>query len=145
MQLPSLNFMIDIRPYRTDDELEVIHLWKKVFPETPLHNDPLRDIQSKLKIQPGLFLVAVKDHLLVGTAMAGYDGHRGWIYYLAVDPAFRRNGIGTALMKEAEGLLAQKSCPKLNLQIRADNSDLKAFYEKLGYSVEERISMGKKL
>ena len=137
--------MIDIRPYRMDDELEVIQLWKKVFPETPLHNDPLRDIQRKLKIQPGLFLVAVKEHLLVGTAMAGYDGHRGWIYYLAVDPAYRRNGIGTALMKKAEGLLAQMSCPKLNLQIRADNSDLQAFYEKLGYSVEERISMGKQL
>jgi ribosomal protein S18 acetylase RimI-like enzyme len=128
-----------------DDELEVIQLWKKVFPETPLHNDPLRDIQSKLKIQPGLFLVAENDRLLVGTAMAGYDGHRGWIYYLAVDPAYRRNGIGTALMKKAEGLLAQMSCPKLNLQIRADNSDLQAFYEKLGYSVEERISMGKQL
>ena len=137
--------MIDIRPYRMDDELEVVQLWKKVFPETPLHNDPLRDIQRKLKIQPGLFLVAEKEHLLVGTAMAGYDGHRGWVYYLAVDPAYRRNGIGTALMKKAEGLLAQKDCPKLNLQIRANNSDLQAFYEKLGYSVEERISMGKKL
>lgn len=145
MQLPSSNIMIDIRSYRMDDELEVIQLWKKVFPETPLHNDPLRDIQSKLKIQPGLFLVAVNDRLLVGSAMAGYDGHRGWIYYLAVDPAYRREGIGTALMKEAEGLLAQKSCPKLNLQIRENNSELQAFYEKLGYSVEERISMGKQL
>lgn len=77
--------------------------------------------------------------------MAGYDGHRGWVYYLAVDPAYRRNGIGTALMEKAEGLLVQKGCPKLNLQIRADNSDLQAFYEKLGYTVEERISMGKKL
>ncbi len=137
--------MIDIRPYRMDDELEVVQLWKKVFPESPLHNDPIRDIQRKLKIQPGLFLVAVNDHLLVGTSMAGYDGHRGWIYYLAVDPAYRRNGIGTALMKKVEGLLAQRDCPKLNLQIRANNSDLQAFYEKSGYSVEERISMGKQL
>ena len=77
--------------------------------------------------------------------MAGYDGHRGWVYYLAVDPAYRRNGIGTALMKKAEGLFVQMGCPKLNLQIRADNSDLHAFYEKLGYIVEERISTGKKL
>jgi ribosomal protein S18 acetylase RimI-like enzyme len=90
-----------------------------------------------LKIQPELFLVGVNDHLLVGTAMAGYDGHRGWVYYLAVDPAYRRNGIGTALMEKAEGLLVQKGCPKLNLQIRADNSDLQAFYERLGYTVEE--------
>ena len=77
--------------------------------------------------------------------MAGFDGHRGWVYYLAVDPAYRRNGIGTALMKKAEGLLAQMSCSKINIQIREDNSDLQAFYEKLGYTVEERISMGKKL
>lgn len=137
--------MIDIRPYRMDDELEVIQLWKNVFPETPLYNDPIKDIQNKLIIQPGLFLVAVNDHLLVGTAMAGFDGHRGWIYYLAVDPAYRRNGIGTALMKKAEDLLIQMGCPKLNLQIRAENSTPQAFYEKLGYSVEERISMGKKL
>ena len=137
--------MIDIRPYRMDDELEVTQLWKKAFPETPPHNDPIKDIQSKLKIQPELFLVAVNDHLLVGSAMAGYDGHRGWVYYLAGDPSYRRNGIVTALMKKVEGLLAQMSCSKLNLQIRADNSDLQAFYEKLGYSVEERISMGKKL
>ena len=137
--------MIDIRPYRMDDELEVTQLWKKAFPETPPHNDPIKDIQSKLKIQPELFLVAVNDHLLVGSAMAGYDGHRGWVYYLAGDPSYRRNGIVTALMKKVEGLLAQMSCSKLNLQIRADNSDLQALYEKLGYSVEERISMGKKL
>lgn len=77
--------------------------------------------------------------------MVGYDGHRGWVYYLAVDPAYRRNGIGTALMEKVEGLLVQKGRPKLNLQNRADNSDLQAFYEKLGYTVEERISMGKKL
>lgn len=77
--------------------------------------------------------------------MAGYDGHRGWVYYLAVNPTYRRNGIGTALMKKAEGLLVQNGCPKLNLQIRADNSDLQAFYKKLSYTVEERISMGKKL
>lgn len=69
--------------------------------------------------------------------MAGYDGHRGWVYYLAVDPAYRRNGIGTALMEKVEGFLVQKGCPKLNLQIRADNSDLQAFYERLGYTVEE--------
>ena len=137
--------MIDIRPYRMDDELEVTQLWKKAFPETPPHNDPIKDIQSKLKIQPELFLVAVNDHLLVGSAMAGYDGHRGWVYYLAGDPSYRRNGIVTALMKKVEGLLAQMSCSKLNLQIRADNSDLQANYEKLGYSVEEQISMGKKL
>ncbi len=76
--------------------------------------------------------------------MAGFDGNSGWVYSLAVDPDFRRKGIGTALMKKAEKLLSQIGCSKLNLQIRANNSDVRAFYEKLGYGVEDRISMGKR-
>ena len=77
--------------------------------------------------------------------MAGFDGHRGWVYYLAVDHDFRRQGIGSALMKKAEELLVKAGCPKLNLQIRADNAAVRAFYEKLGYQFEDRISMGKHL
>ena len=136
--------MVDIRSYRPDDELDVIQLWKKIFPNTPSHNDPLKDIQTKLEVQSDLFLIAETNQQLVGTAMAGFDGHRGWVYYLAVDPAYRRKGIGTALMKKAEKLLAHIGCSKLNLQIRANNSDVQAFYEKLGYGVEDRISMGKR-
>jgi len=127
--------MADIRSYRPDDEFDVIQLWKKVFPNTPSHNDPQRDIQTKLEVQPDLLLVAEINQQLVGTAMAGFDGHSGWVYYLAVDPAYRRKGIGTALMKKAEKLLSQIGCSKLNLQIRANNSDVRAFYEKLGYGV----------
>jgi ribosomal protein S18 acetylase RimI-like enzyme len=136
--------MVEIRSYRPVDELDVIQLWKKVFPNTPSHNDPLRDIQTKLEIQINLFLVAETNQQLAGTAMADFDGQRGWVYYLAVDPAYRRKGIGTALMKKAEKLLSQIGCSKLNLQIRDNNTGVQAFYEKLGYGVEDRISMGKR-
>ena len=136
--------MADIRSYRPDDEPDVIQLWKKIFPNAPSHNDPFRDIQTKLEVQPDLFLVAEINQQLVGTAMAGFDGHRGWVYYLAVESAYRRKGIGTALMKKAKGLLSKIGCPKLNLQIRANNSDVQAVYEKSGYGIEDRISMGKR-
>ena len=137
--------MISIRAFNQGDKEDVIHLWENVFPDSPAHNDPVRDIQNKLQVQPELFLVAFADSHLVGTAMAGFDGHRGWVYYLAVDPDYRRQGIGTALMKSVEASLFKNGCPKLNLQIRADNGAVRAFYEKLGYQFEERISMGKQL
>ena len=137
--------MIDIRSYHPDDEPSVIRLWKTVFPNAPSRNDPRKDIQTKSKIQPDLFLVALAGNQLVGTAMAGYDGHRGWIYYLAVAPDYQRQGIGTDIMEKVEESLAQMGCPKLNLQIRADNNEVQAFYESLGYEVEQRISMGKEL
>jgi ribosomal protein S18 acetylase RimI-like enzyme len=81
----------------------------------------------------------------VGTVMGGYDGHRGWIYTLAVDPAYRRRGIATALVRQVEGLLAERGCLKVNLQVLASNPQTVGFYQKLGYSVEERVSMGKLL
>ena len=137
--------MINIRAFNPEDSGEVIRLWEKIFPDSPAHNDPVRDIQNKMNVQPELFLVALVDFQLVGTSMAGFDGHRGWVYYLAVDHDFRRQGIGSALMKKAEELLVKAGCPKLNLQIRADNAAVRAFYEKLGYQFEDRISMGKHL
>ena len=137
--------MINIRAFNPEDSGEVIRLWEKIFPDSPAHNDPVRDIQNKMNVQPELFLVALVDFQLVGTSMAGFDGHRGWVYYLAVDHDFRRQGIGSALMKKAEELLVKAGCPKLNLQIRADTAAVRAFYEKLGYQFEDRISMGKHL
>lgn len=137
--------MIEIRAYHPNDEQSVIHLWKTVFPEAPPRNDPRNDIQTKSKLQPDLFLVALAGKQLIGTAMAGFDGHRGWVYYLAVAPDYQRQGIGTAIMQMVEESLAQMGCPKLNLQIRADNAEVQAFYESLGYDVEQRISMGKEL
>lgn len=137
--------MMNIRRYRQADESDVIDLWREVFPSAPARNDPLKDIELKLTEQPELFLVAIVDGLLVGTAMAGFDGHRGWVYYVAVNPAYRRRGIGSALMIEVEAALSQYGCPKLNLQIRSSNADVQAFYESLGYILEDRISMGKQL
>ena len=135
---------LSIRPYREDDQEDVIKLWEKVFPNAPPHNNPARDIKTKREVQPELFLVALNDDQLVGTAMAGFDGHRGWVYYLGVDPDYQRQGIGTALMKRVEAKLIGFGCPKLNLQIRADNAGVQAFYESMGYDPEDRLSMGKK-
>jgi ribosomal protein S18 acetylase RimI-like enzyme len=136
---------LSIRPFRETDQEHVIALWEKVFPNAPPHNNPARDIRTKREVQPELFLVALLDEKLVGTAMAGFDGHRGWVYYLGVDPEYQRQGIGTALMRKVEAGLMSLGCPKLNLQIRADNAAVQAFYESLGYFSEDRLSMGKKL
>jgi ribosomal protein S18 acetylase RimI-like enzyme len=137
--------MIEIRPYMQTDLDRVIELWAVVFPNAPAHNDPLTDIQSKLSVQPELFFLAESDERIIGTAMSGFDGHRGWVYYVAVHPEYRRRGIGTRLMEKVELALINTGCPKLNLQIRADNAAVQAFYESLGYLIEDRISMGKRL
>ena len=137
--------MIQIRPYSELDEAAVAELWRQVFPGSPSWNHPETDIQRKLSVQRELFLVAALGSEIVGTAMAGYDGHRGWVYYVAVNPRHRRQGIGTALMNNVEQRLASLGCPKLNLQVRASNHEVVSFYENLGYEVEERISMGKRL
>ena len=137
--------MIDIRPYELKDEEVVAALWRKVFPDAPAHNDPNKDLHLKLQVQPELFFVALDEGHLVGTAMAGFDGHRGWVYYVAVHPDHRRKGIGSTLMKRVEQALVEMGCPKLNLQIRATNAEVQAFYESIGYQVEDRISMAKRL
>jgi len=136
---------ISIRPFRETDQDNVITLWKKVFPDAQPHNNPARDIRTKREVQPELFLVAVLEDQVVGTAMAGFDGHRGWVYYLGVAPEFQRQGIGTSLMKRVESRLIGLGCPKLNLQIRANNAEVQSFYESLEYNAEDRLSMGKKL
>ncbi|NQS90920.1 MAG: GNAT family acetyltransferase [Chloroflexi bacterium] len=136
---------MSIRPFRETDQDNVITLWKKVFPDAQPHNNPARDIRTKREVQPELFLVAVLEDQVVGTAMAGFDGHRGWVYYLGVAPEFQRQGIGTSLMKRVESRLIGLGCPKLNLQIRANNAEVQSFYESLEYNAEDRLSMGKKL
>ncbi len=136
---------ISIRPYAAEDEVGVAGLWREVFPNPPAWNRPEDDIRRKLAVQRELFLVAEEEGRIVGSAMAGYDGHRGWVYYVAVAPSRQRRGIGTALMAEVERRLAQIGCSKLNLQVRAGNAEVVAFYRRLGYDVEERISMGKRL
>ncbi len=136
---------IQIRPFTERDEAAVARLWREVFPDAPDWNKPEADIRRKLSVQRELFLVAILDDEIVATAMAGYDGHRGWVYYVVVSPNFRRQGIGRALMAEVERRLAEIGCPKLNLQVRGTNTEAVAFYKRLGYEVEERVSMAKKL
>ena len=136
---------IHIRPFAESDQTEVIALWKDVFAYSAPHNDPLTAIRQKLKVGRNLFGVAVLGGQVVGTILGGYDGHRGWIYSLAVHPQHRRRGIASALVKWAEAGLIDRGCMKVNLQLMASNIATTAFYENLGYKVEERISMGKLL
>ena len=138
---------MQIRIYDNDQDKErVIELWNKVFPITSPHNDPLTSINRKLSIKDNLFFIAESDEKkVIGTIMAGYDGHRGWIYSLAVNPDYRKKRIGTLLLKHAEKELLKLDCPKINLQILPSNKEVISFYKKNGFSIEERISMGKKL
>jgi ribosomal protein S18 acetylase RimI-like enzyme len=134
-----------IRPYQDSDQQAVIALWREVLPDGAPHNDPATAIRKKLAVERDLFLVAAVGDAVMGTVMGGYDGHRGWVYSVAVRPEHRRRGIGTALLRRLEALLTERGCLKVNLQVRASNAGVIAFYEQLGYSVEERVSMGKRL
>ena len=133
-----------VRAYKEADEARVIELWIFAGLVRPW-NDPKRDIARKLQVQRELFLVAELDGVIVGTVMAGYEGHRGWINYLAVDIGQRRRGIATALMRDAERRLRLVGCPKVNLQIRHENTAVQAFYAALGFKNDEVMSMGKRL
>ena len=134
-----------MREYADRDRGEVVALWNRVFADDPPRNAPERVIDRKLGTQRELFLVAERGGRVLGTVLGGYDGFRGWIYHLAVDPERRRGGIGRELMQEIERRLRALGCPKINLQIRAHNSGVRAFYERLGWSSEAHISMGKDL
>jgi len=136
---------VTIRPYEEADEEAVVALWEETFPDSPHWNVPALDIARKLSVQRELFFIAERDGRVVGTTMAGYDGHRGWVYYVAVARPERGRGIGSALMKRAEQGLREAGCPKLNLMVRATNRDVVRFYESLGYLVEERVCMAKRL
>ena len=136
---------MEIRSYLESDQAEVATLWRTVFPDSSAWNIPEQDIERKLVVQRDLFLVALLDGKLVGTAMGGYDGHRGWVYYVAVSPEHRRQGIGSALVSAVEEGLLRMGCPKINLQVRVTNTTVADFYKTLGYRAEERLSMGKRL
>ena len=133
-----------IRPFQPADEAAVIDLWQRCELTRPW-NDPQQDIRRKLGVQPELFLVGEVDGQLVASAMAGFDGHRGWVNYLAVCPTQRRRGLGRQLMTAVEQRLEALGCPKLNLQVRDGNQAVLAFYERLGYRVEPLVSLGKRL
>ena len=133
-----------IRPFNQHDEEAVVALWDKVGLTRPW-NDPRKDIARKLRVQPEWFLVAADGQEIVGSVMCGYDGHRGWVNYLAVEPGRRRAGLGRRLMDEAERLLRAAGCPKLNLQVRSSNVEALGFYKALGYAVDDVVSLGRRL
>ena len=139
------NYKLQIRAYSEPDEPQVVKLWQRTFPDDPARNEPKSVVGRKLSVQRELFLVGVLDGQIVGAVLGGYDGFRGWVYHLAVDPEFRRKGFGRELMFAVEELLHARGCPKLNLQVRARNSEVVSFYKSLGYSVEDHVSMGKVL
>jgi ribosomal protein S18 acetylase RimI-like enzyme len=133
-----------IRSFAPADEPAVIALWQRCELTRPW-NDPRRDIARKLAVRPDLFLVGTVEGDVIATAMAGYEGHRGWINYLAVDPQHQRRGYGRAIMEAAEALLRASGCPKINLQVRGSNRAAIAFYEAMGFAVDDVVSLGKRL
>lgn len=132
-----------IRPFLEGDTAFVIDLWQRCDLTRPW-NDPLKDIQRKLTTQRELFLVGEMDGRLMASAMAGYDGHRGSVYYLAVSPDYQARGYGRQLMKAVEAALVERGCPKLNILIRTSNESVRDFYHNLGYTLDEVVSVGKR-
>jgi ribosomal protein S18 acetylase RimI-like enzyme len=135
---------LDVRSFRPEDEKAVVDLWLACNLIVP-HNNPGRDIARKLRVNPEWFLVGELDGTVVASCMVGYEGHRGWINYLAVAPSHQRRGHARRLMEEAERLLRQAGCPKINLQIRASNKGVIEFYRNIGFRIDEVLSMGKRL
>ena len=133
-----------VRPFAESDRTMVVELWRRCDLTRPW-NDPDRDIDRKLARDGDLFLVGTVEGAIVATVMAGYDGHRGWVNYLAVDPGRRGERHGATIMRAAEERLIALGCPKINLQIRTSNLDAVRFYESLGYSPDDVVSMGRRL
>lgn len=133
-----------IRAFEPGDEAAIVALWQECGLTRPW-NDPRKDIARKRTEQPDLFLVGTIGDEVIASAMVGFDGHRGWVYYLAVAARHRKHSLGRALMQEAERLLIARGCPKLNLQVRSTNAGVIEFYRKLGYVQDETVSLGKRL
>jgi ribosomal protein S18 acetylase RimI-like enzyme len=139
-----MTILMKIRPFTKSDEKEVIKLWFKCNLVVPWNN-PKSDIERKLKVNPELFLVGIIDDRIISTVMGGYEGHRGWVNYLAVDPDFQKQKYGKEMMRVIEDKLKQLGCPKINLQVRDDNTDVIEFYKSIGYYDEKVVSLGKRL
>lgn len=136
--------MMKVRPYMETDQEDVIFLWDECGLVTP-QNNPIKDIERKLKVDPDLFLVGIVDNKIVATVMGGYEGHRGWINYLAVKPSEQRKGYGQSIMQSVEQLIKEKGCAKINLQVRTSNEQVTAFYSAIGYGNDNVVGLGKRL
>ena len=135
---------LKIRSFALSDEKAVVQLWTDCG-LVVAWNDPHRDIQRKLKVQPDLFLVGCAGDHIIATVMSGYEGHRGWINYLAVHPQQQRKGIARRMMDEAEANLRAAGCPKINLQVRSTNTGVIEFYKNIGFKGDDVVSFGKRL
>jgi ribosomal protein S18 acetylase RimI-like enzyme len=140
----NLGVQMEIRPFNEPDTEAVVSLWDRCG-LTRSWNDPRKDVARKLLVQRDLFLVGVADGQIIASVMVGYDGHRGWINYLAVDPAQQRHGYGRQLMAAAEARLRSLGCPKINLQVRDTNTAAVAFYARIGFTQDAVLSFGKRL
>lgn len=139
-----MNRPLAIRPFETRDRAALVELWTRCELIRPW-NDPERDIERKRTVDPAGLLVGESEGGVVASVMAGYDGHRGWINYLAVDPDHRGRGHAAAMMGAAEELLRDLGCPKINLQVRTANASAIGFYEAIGYVTDEVVSMSRRL
>jgi ribosomal protein S18 acetylase RimI-like enzyme len=135
---------MNIRAFRSGDEQAVVELWHRCDLVRPV-NDPHEDICRKLQVNPELFLIGEIEGTIVASVMAGYEGHRGWLNYVAVAPEHQRKGFAKSIVAEAERLLRLAGCPKINLQVRTTNKSVIEFYRRIGYSVDDVVSMGKRL
>ena len=135
---------LHVRAFQPGDAPAVVALWEACGLVVP-HNNPRRDIERKLRVNPEWFLVGDLGGRIVASCMAGYEGHRGWINYLAVAPEHQRRGYARQIMAEAERLLRQAGCPKINLQVRAENREALAFYERLAFTRDAVVTLGKRL
>ena len=133
-----------IRPYQHADEAAVVALWQACG-LTRAWNDPAKDIARKMTVQPELFLVGTVNGEVMASVMAGYEGHRGWVNYLAVSPDHQKKSFGRLLMQDVERLLLERGCPKINLQIRSSNAAVIAFYQHIGYLQDDALSFGRRL
>ena len=133
-----------IRPFQTENKDALVALWKMCELTVPWNN-PHKDIARKLQVHPELFLVGILDSSLIATVMGGYEGHRGWINYLAVHQDFQGKGYGQEIMNSVETALREMGCPKINLQIRREDDKVASFYQKLGFTNDDVVSMGKRL
>lgn len=139
----TLSMLMDIRVFNESDRQGVIALWELCELIRPW-NDPDKDIDRKVSYQSNLFLVGTVNATVVASAMAGYDGHRGSVFYLAVHPEYQGKGLGAQLMAKIEDLLTEMGCPKINIVIRSSNARVLAFYNRLGYTVDDVTSVGKR-
>lgn len=135
---------MQIRPFEPEDTEAVVALWQACG-LVVAHNDPRKDIERKLDVDPDLFLVGEIDGTIIASVMGGYEGHRGWLNYLAVHPDHQGSGLAREIVSRVEDKIRAMGAPKINLQVRSTNSKVIAFYKALGYTVDEVVSMGKRL